>query len=84
MSPDRIVSAVANHFSVRIDALCGQRRTKTIALPSPGGDVLASSAHRHVAGGIGRCSEVAITPPCCTPATRSGGLWAVMSPSRTR
>jgi chromosomal replication initiator protein len=33
MAPDRILSAVAERYGVRIEALCGQRRTQSIALP---------------------------------------------------
>jgi chromosomal replication initiator protein len=33
MRPERIVTVVAERFGVRVDALCGQRRTQSIALP---------------------------------------------------
>jgi len=33
LSPERIVAAVAQSFDVKADALCGRRRTQSIALP---------------------------------------------------
>jgi len=33
MTPERIMAAVSERFGVRIDMLCGQRRTHSIALP---------------------------------------------------
>jgi chromosomal replication initiator protein len=33
MTPERIMAAVSERFGIRIDLLCGQRRTQTIALP---------------------------------------------------
>jgi len=33
MTPERILSEVAERFGIKIDVLCGQRRTQTIALP---------------------------------------------------
>ncbi len=33
MTPERILGAVADRFGVRIDVMCGQRRTQSIALP---------------------------------------------------
>jgi chromosomal replication initiator protein len=33
MTPERILSEVADRFGVKIEVLCGQRRTQTIALP---------------------------------------------------
>ena len=33
MTPERILAAVSDRFGVRIDLLCGQRRTQTVALP---------------------------------------------------
>jgi len=33
MTPERIVTAVAERFAVKIDVMCGQRRTQSIALP---------------------------------------------------
>jgi chromosomal replication initiator protein len=33
MTPERIIAAVSERFAVRVEALCGQRRTQTIALP---------------------------------------------------
>jgi chromosomal replication initiator protein len=33
MTPERILAAVSDKFSVKLDMLCGQRRTQTIALP---------------------------------------------------
>ena len=33
MTPERILTAVADRFGVKLDALCGHRRTQTIALP---------------------------------------------------
>jgi len=33
MSPERILTAVSERFGVRSDAICGQRRTRTVALP---------------------------------------------------
>jgi chromosomal replication initiator protein len=33
MTPERILAAVSDRFGVKIDLLCGQRRTQTIALP---------------------------------------------------
>jgi chromosomal replication initiator protein len=33
MTPDRIVVAVAERFSVKTEAMFGQRRTRSIALP---------------------------------------------------
>jgi chromosomal replication initiator protein len=33
MAPERILAATAERFGVRIEALCGQRRTQSIALP---------------------------------------------------
>ncbi len=33
MTPERILAAVSDRFGVKIDVLCGQRRTQTIALP---------------------------------------------------
>ena len=33
MAPERILSVVAERYGVRIEAICGQRRTQTIALP---------------------------------------------------
>lgn len=33
MTPERIIAVVAEQFGVRPEALCGQRRTRTIAMP---------------------------------------------------
>jgi chromosomal replication initiator protein len=33
MTPERILSAVAERFGVKIELLCGQRRTQSVALP---------------------------------------------------
>jgi chromosomal replication initiator protein len=33
LTPERILTAVAERFSVRVDAMCGARRTRTVALP---------------------------------------------------
>jgi chromosomal replication initiator protein len=33
LSPERIIAAVAHSFDVKADALCGRRRTQSIALP---------------------------------------------------
>jgi len=33
MTPERILSAVSERFGVKIDVMCGQRRTQTVALP---------------------------------------------------
>jgi chromosomal replication initiator protein len=33
MTPERILAAVSERFGVKIDVMCGQRRTQTIALP---------------------------------------------------
>ncbi len=33
LTPERIVNAVCERFAVRMDALCGKRRTKNVALP---------------------------------------------------
>ena len=33
MTPERILSEVADRFGIKIEVLCGQRRTQTIALP---------------------------------------------------
>ncbi len=33
MTPERIITVVAERFGVRPEALCGQRRTRTVALP---------------------------------------------------
>ena len=33
MTPERILTAVAERFAVKTDAICGQRRTRTVALP---------------------------------------------------
>jgi chromosomal replication initiator protein len=33
MTPERILSAVSERFSIRIDTMCGQRRTQSVALP---------------------------------------------------
>ena len=33
MTPERIVAAVSDRFGVKTEALCGKRRTRTIALP---------------------------------------------------
>ena len=33
MTPERILTAVAERFAVKTDAICGQRRTRTVVLP---------------------------------------------------
>lgn len=33
LTPERILTAVAERFGVRVDAMCGARRTRTVALP---------------------------------------------------
>lgn len=33
MTPERILSAVSERFGIKVDVMCGQRRTQTIALP---------------------------------------------------
>jgi chromosomal replication initiator protein len=33
MTPERILAAVSDRFGIKIDVLCGQRRTQTIVLP---------------------------------------------------
>ena len=33
MTPERILTAVSERFSIRIDTMCGQRRTQSVALP---------------------------------------------------
>jgi len=33
MTPERILSAVSDRFGVKLDLLCGQRRTQSVALP---------------------------------------------------
>ena len=33
MTPERILAAVSDKFGIKLDVLCGQRRTQTIALP---------------------------------------------------
>jgi chromosomal replication initiator protein len=33
MTPERILAAVSDRFGIKLDVLCGQRRTQTIALP---------------------------------------------------
>jgi chromosomal replication initiator protein len=33
MTPERILVAVSDRFGIKIEALCGQRRTQTVALP---------------------------------------------------
>jgi chromosomal replication initiator protein len=33
LTPERILNAVCERFNVRMDAMCGKRRTKNVALP---------------------------------------------------